>query len=88
MENEILELVKYAKDNANKDAKEIEFGRVSNLQGQKIKSISGGVETNFYPKTLSSIQILHAIKGHGNDTEETKRGQKGLVDSDFEHLPQ
>lgn len=36
---------------------------------------------------MATSGITHTIKRHGNDAEESKRGQKGITDADFELIP-
>jgi len=84
----IAELVEYSKDNNNTEHREIEFGKVPNRLGQLIKQLIVGRECNRAPKIISSSQIRHVIKGHGNIKAESDRGQKAISDEDFKYIPQ
>lgn len=88
LDKKIAELVEYSKDENNIEYREIEFGIVSNQLGQSIKQLIDGRECNRVPKTISSSQIQHAIKGHGNIKAESDRGQKAICDDDFKYIPQ
>lgn len=84
----ISDLVAKARVGDGNTYEDVEFGKVSNIQGQQIKGIADGIETNLFPKKITTSGISHAIKGHGDNLQESARGQKGLVDSDFEYVPQ
>lgn len=86
MSNQIRILVAYAKANKSSETQSISIGRVSNFKGQEINSKTT-VKVNGAEKTISSHAIDHTFKRHGNDTEESKRGQKGVTDKDFEYIP-
>ena len=84
--SKISDLVAYAKADPTNTAREINFGNVPNFQAQLINA-STGVRVNGAKKTLSNHGITHTLKRHGDDVSEKKRGQKGIIDSDFELIP-
>jgi len=86
--SKIDELVQFAKaDTSNTEEREVNFGNVPNFQAQKIAAdtevvIKGAI------KILSAYAVNHIFKRHGNHQEEQKRGQVGVVDSDFKLIPE
>ena len=83
----IADLVAFARADTTNTYQEINFGVFPNFQAQEINAKTG-IKVNGASKFLTSSGIIHAIKGHGDDKEESKRGQKGITDSDFELIPE
>jgi len=84
--SQIAKLIEYAKTDVTNTHQEINFGNVPNFQAQEI-NLKTGIKVNGAIKVISSSGIIHTIKRHGNDKEETARGQKGITDADFELIP-
>jgi hypothetical protein len=82
----IAELVVLAKDETDTSKLEINMGVIPNFLAQDI-NLKTQIRVNEAKKTLSKEAIVHTFKGHGNDQEEGKRGQKGIIDKDFELIP-
>lgn len=82
----IADLVALAKTNNDAAYEDIIMGNVSNFQAQEINAKTG-VKINGARKIMSTYGITHVLKGHGNNNEETARGQKGVTDKDFELVP-
>jgi hypothetical protein len=72
----------------NKPYREIDFGRIQNFKAQEILQKTG-VRVNRAKKILSSFEIVHAFRNHGDAVKEAKRTppQKGIVAADFEFIP-
>jgi phage-Barnase-EndoU-ColicinE5/D-RelE like nuclease3 len=73
--SQIAKLIEYAKADVTNTHQEINFGNVPNFQAQEI-NFKTGIKVNGAIKVISSSGIIHTIKRHGNDKEETARGQK------------
>lgn len=84
--SKIADLVAFARADRTNTYQEINFGVFPNFQAQEINAKTG-IKVNGASKILTSSGIIHAIKGHGDDKEESKRGQKGIIDSDFQLIP-
>ena len=84
--SQIAKLIEYAKADVTNTHQEINFGNVPNFQAQEI-NFKTGIKINGAIKVISSSGIIHTIKRHGNDKEESERGQKGITDADFELIP-
>lgn len=84
--SQIKKLIDFAKANPTTATQEINFGNIPNFQSQDIKAKT---DLSVYgaKKVMSNHGIMHALKEHGNDVAETKRGQKGIVDADLELTP-
>lgn len=66
--------------------KDINFGNVPNFQAQSINSQTG-IDIKGAQKVLTTFGIRHAFSTHGDNSQETLRGQVGIKDSDFELIP-
>lgn len=84
--SKISEFVQYARTHPAPEHGEIDFGMIPNFQAQ-LFSQKTGVNVIGVTKVLSLEGIRHSLKRHGDDAEETKRGQKGVTDLDFEYIP-
>lgn len=84
--SQISDLVNLAKSENSNSGKEINFGKVPNFQGQQILK-NTAVKINGAKKILSTFAINHILKQHGQGTNQEKRGQKTIVDADFEFIP-
>lgn len=84
--SKIAALVAFARADTTNTYQEINFGTFPNFQAQEINGKTG-IKINGAIKHLTSSGIIHTIKRHGNESEESKRGQKGIIDSDFELIP-
>ena len=84
--SEILKLVIAAKENDADPLKEICFGIIPNYQAMSI-IVSCKIDLRGCRKMINIYGINHALKRHGNNIEESKNNQIGLVDSDFELIP-
>lgn len=84
--SKIQELVKYAKADPTAEYQEINFGNVSNSLAQQITMLTR-IDVKGAQKVLGSFGINHAFNSHGDHSQESPRGQIGIVDSDFDHIP-
>ncbi|HEY4060745.1 MAG TPA: hypothetical protein VGM30_02535 [Puia sp.] len=84
--SQIAKLIEYASADTTNTHQEINFGNVPNFQAQEI-NFKTEIKINGAVKIMSSSGIIHTIKRHGDDKEESKRGQKGITNSDFELIP-
>jgi hypothetical protein len=84
---QIKALVIFAKEDTTNIYKEISLGTTPNFQAQQINADTG-VNIKGLEKILTESGIRHAFAGHGNHKLESERGQVGIVNEDFELLPQ
>lgn len=85
--SKILQFVEKAKEYPDNISDEINFGSVSNYQAQTIAA-STGVVVRTGMKILSNYAVNHTFKRHSVENEHREgRGQVGIIDSDFELLP-
>ena len=47
-----------------------------------------GVDISGYYREIGGDELRHAYRSHGDDQKEKKRGQRGLLESDFDKLQQ
>lgn len=84
--SKISELVQFAKQDTTNIDLDVKLGIVPNYQAQEINRITG-YKVNEAKKRITVYGIRHAIKEHGDNKEQMKRGQLGLLDTDFELVP-
>jgi hypothetical protein len=84
---QISKLVAFAKNRSNANKyEEVNLGNVSNIQAEHI-AIATKVIVKGYIKIIPAHAINHIFKRHGNHQHQAKRNQVGIVDADFELLP-
>ncbi|MFN0081114.1 MAG: hypothetical protein ACKVOM_01220 [Ferruginibacter sp.] len=84
--SEILDFVNTAKNDGYDPLIEFFLGNVPNFQAMSIIA-ECDVDLRGCRKIINAYGVNHAIKRHGNDREEAKYQQVGLVDSDFQEIP-
>lgn len=84
--SQIGRLLQYSREDTTNTYQDINFGNVPNFQAQNINQETG-VKVNGAMKILSSHAVIHIFGTHGDDSKERPRGQKGVVDADFELIP-
>jgi|694.fasta_scaffold02281_2 hypothetical protein len=83
----ISELVEFALNDLTKEFKEIAIATTPNQQAQLINQYAK-VIVKGARKILTTDGVRHAFDTHGNNLLEMKRGQIGIVNADFNHLPE
>lgn len=85
--SKISQLVALAKIETTSISQTVNFGNFPNFQAQEIARITG-VQIRGSLKTLTAFDVTHALKEHGDHQEQQLRGQIGVVDADFDLIPE
>ena len=86
--SEISKLVSCAMADTSNVCDDVKLGRFPNFLAQSIAAKTG-VRLHGVEIILTAYSIRHIIKGHSVHTEELeKRGQIGVVNSDFDLIPE
>jgi hypothetical protein len=87
MENEIKQLVEFAKNSKNPINAKVLINLIDEVEAE-ILEIKTGFKLFGFKRIIDKFSINHTLKNHGNVEIENKRGQIAITDVDFELVPQ
>lgn len=87
MENEIKQLVEFAKSSKNPINSKLQISIIDELEAEMIE-LKTGFKLVGFKRIIDKFGINHTLKHHGNVDIENRRGQIAITEEDFELVPQ
>ncbi len=86
MENEIKQLVEFAKNSKSPINSKLQISYIDEKEAE-ILELKTGFKLFGFKRMIDKFGINHTLKNHGNIEIESKRGQIAITDIDFELIP-
>lgn len=86
MNEEIKQLVEFAKNSKNAINSKLEINVINELEAAFLE-LKTGFKLLGYKRIIDKFGINHTLRNHGNEKTETLRGQIAITEKDFELIP-